>query len=248
MNVEQIVWQILQPPILPALVVMVGLIALKKPWSMVLTGSFRTMVGYAMLLIGAAVMMDLLLPINTFLMMKYGVSGGMPNSEVIGAMVFSEYGAEGFLVMLMGFGINLLIARFTRYKQIYLTGHHLLYSALLITLLLRVGTDLPRFAVVIIGGFALGAYTVLTMLLVQSSMNRVTESKNVGFANSTNFGAFLGSAVGSLCKNKSSKFNDNNKNDKFYIKDMIILSGISIFFHIYIYVCFNWSPKCNGYA
>jgi PTS system ascorbate-specific IIC component len=181
-----------QPPILVGLVACLGLIVQRKPIHAIISGTMKTVVGFLILVIGAVTIVNVLSPIGPLLENAFGFKGVVPNDEAIGAVALMQYGGEGALVMVVGFLVNILVARFTKYKYIYLTGHHLLYTALLITVLLKVHLNLSGLPLIIVGGIILGIYCPLTIALVQPYMKKVTGGAPIAYAHSTNLGAFLG--------------------------------------------------------
>jgi len=68
---------------------------------------------------------------------------------------------------------NILIARFTRFKYIFLTGHHTLYMACMIAVILSVAgfTNLP---LILLGGLALGIIMSVSPAFVQKYMVQLT--------------------------------------------------------------------------
>lgn len=195
--IKYIATQILgSPPILVGIVACVGLIAQKKPIHTIVAGTMKTIIGFLILVTGAVAIVNVLAPIGPMLQEAFGFSGVVPNDEAIGAVAMMHYGTEGALVMVVGFIVNLIVARITRFKYIYLTGHHLLYTALLITVLLKVGAGMSGLPLIIVGGIVLGIYCPLTIALVQPYMNKVTNNAGIAYAHSTNLGAFLGGFIG----------------------------------------------------
>lgn len=190
-----------KPPILVGLVACLGLILQRKPIHVIISGTIKTIVGFLILSIGAGVIVNVLSPIGPLLGKTFGVKGVVPNDEAIAAIALMHYGSEGALVMVIGFLVNILVARFTKFKYIYMTGHHLLYTALLITVLLKVQLHLSGWPLILIGGTILGIYCPLTIALVQPYMKKVTGGAPIAYAHSTNLGAFLGGFLGQFVGN-----------------------------------------------
>ena len=74
-------------------------------------------------------------------MFQYGfhIQGIVPNNEAIVSVAQKSMGSEMALIMFFGMVVNILIARFTPLKYIFLTGHHTIYMAILIAVILSVG-------------------------------------------------------------------------------------------------------------
>lgn len=218
-----------QPPILVGLVACLGLIVQRKPIHAIISGTMKTVVGFLILVIGAVTIVNVLSPIGPLLENAFGFKGVVPNDEAIGAVALMQYGSEGALVMVVGFLVNILVARFTKYKYIYLTGHHLLYTALLITVLLKVHLNLSGFPLIIVGGIILGIYCPLTIALVQPYMKKVTGGAPIAYAHSTNLGAFLGGFLGQYVGNPE----DSTENIKLpewlsFFRDTTLSTGFTM--------------------
>ena len=69
----------------------------------------------------------------------FHVQGIVPNNEAIVSLALKEYGTITALIMALGMFWNIFIARFTKLKYIFLTGHHTLYMACMIGIILKVG-------------------------------------------------------------------------------------------------------------
>ncbi|MDK6591590.1 PTS transporter subunit IIC, partial [Actinotignum timonense] len=79
----------------------------------------------------------------------------VPNNEAIISVALQNYGTNTALIMLAGMIFNILIARFTRFKYIFLTGHHTLYLACMIAIIMTVA-GFSTMPLILLGGLALG--------------------------------------------------------------------------------------------
>ncbi len=55
----------------------------------------------------------------------------MPSNEAVVAIALQQYGTPTALIMLVGMVVNILLARFTRFKYIFLTGQAMMYVSCL---------------------------------------------------------------------------------------------------------------------
>ncbi len=110
------------PPVLLALVAMLGLILQKKKISDIVKGTILAAVGMFILQEGVTFLAVSIVPINVAFQSSLGatVTEGL-NDQTFTAL----YGGQIGLSMLIGFGLHILIARFTPLKNIFLTGHFL---------------------------------------------------------------------------------------------------------------------------
>ncbi len=104
---------------------MLGLIVQKKPIQDVITGSFKTGIGYLILSQGTSLLAGIVLPIATILNKVIGVQA---TTTGMGTDAFtSSWASTIAIIMVVGFFVNLLLARFTKFKYVYLTAHQTYY-------------------------------------------------------------------------------------------------------------------------
>ena len=109
-----------QGAIFLALVAMVGLILQKKSVSEVVRGTLMTAIGFFVLNTGTGLITGNSIDgiITAFNTLMPG-NASAPASIDIGG----QYGTQIGIVMILAFAINLLVARFTPWKSVFLTGH-----------------------------------------------------------------------------------------------------------------------------
>lgn len=110
------------PPILLGLIAMLGLILQKKSVEDVIKGTLMTSFGMFILTEGVNILAGTIAPLNSAVQAEMGLDVGEGLSDV----TFTEnYGGIVGLAMFIGLIIHILIARFTKFKTIFLTGHML---------------------------------------------------------------------------------------------------------------------------
>lgn len=112
-----------QPTVVLGLVAMIGLIAMKNSVSDVISGTFKTILGFLILSAGSNVIVGALIPFSSMFNSAFGMAGIVPEDNSLVAAVQVILGFETPLIMLFSFLINLLLARITPFKYIFLTGH-----------------------------------------------------------------------------------------------------------------------------
>ena len=185
------------PAILVGLVAMVGLIALKKPVSEIMKGTIKTIMGFLVLGGGADIVVGALNQFGIMFQEGFGIVGIVPNNEAIVAQALQQYGTQTALIMAFGMMVNILIARFTPLKYIFLTGHHTLYMACMIAAILVAG-GVEGMTLVVLGALILGVIMVLSPALVQPSMRKITGSDDIGLGHFSAAGYWLSAQVEKL--------------------------------------------------
>ena len=122
-----------EPAILMGLVSFVGLVAMRAPGHKVLTGTLGPILGYLMLSAGADVISGNLDPLSLMIEEGFNITGVVPNNEAVTSVAQEVLGVETMTILIVGLVVNLIIARFTRYKYVFLTGHHSFFMACLLS-------------------------------------------------------------------------------------------------------------------
>lgn len=185
------------PAVLVGLVALVGLIAQKKSLADTIRGTVKTILGFIVLGGGAGLVVNSLAPMGTIMQDSFGVQGIIPNNEAIVSMALKEYGTATALIMAFGMVANILIARFTRLKYIFLTGHHTFYMACMIGVILSVA-GFKGFMLVIVGALWLGFIMAFFPAIAQGYMRKITGSDDIGFGHFGTVGYVLSGGIGQL--------------------------------------------------
>ncbi|MGD6875707.1 PTS ascorbate transporter subunit IIC [Bacillus infantis] len=184
-----------QPAVLVALISFIGLMMQKKPSSEVIKGTTKSFLGFIVISAGAGILVGSLEPFGKMFEEAFHVNGVVPNNEAIVAMALSEFGTNTALIMFFGMFANILIARFTRLKYIFLTGHHTLYMACMIAVILAVA-GMEGVLLVVVGSIALGFIMAFFPALAQPFMKKITGGDQVGFGHFSTLGYILSGYIG----------------------------------------------------
>lgn len=186
-----------QPALLMGIMSLVGLVALRKPAYKVMTGTLKPILGYLMLGAGADFIVSNLTPLGEMIQKGFHITGVVPNNEAIVSIAQKVLGVETMSILVLGLLINLLIARFTKYKYVFLTGHHSLFMACLISAVLGTsgmkGTEL-----IIVGGFVLGAWSAISPAIGQRYTLKVTDGDEIAMGHFGSLAYYTSAWVGSL--------------------------------------------------
>lgn len=197
------------PAVLIGLVSFIGLVVQKKSVSDILKGSIKTVMGVLILGGGAGIAVGALSFFGTMFQQGFGINGVVPHNEAVVGMALKEYGTQTALIMAFGMVVNVLIARFTPLKFIFLTGHHTLYMACMIGIILTVG-GLQGTALVAVGAIVLGFVMALFPAIAHPTMKKITGSDDVAFGHFGTVGYVFSAWIGSLVGNKEKSTEDIN--------------------------------------
>ncbi|MEK4298193.1 PTS ascorbate transporter subunit IIC [Oceanobacillus sp. FSL W8-0428] len=220
--------------ILVGLMAFIGLVLQKKPFDETLTGTLKTIVGFLIFSIGSGAAVLSLDSFQALFGEGFGLDGVLPLAEAVTALAQDRFGTVVSLVMLFGFLFNLLFARITPFKYIFLTGQHNLYFAALLTVILK-ALDASNFTIVAVGGVILGLAACLFPAIAQPYMRKITGDDEIALGHYVSVGYAISGWVGS----KVGKPEDTTENLKLpkwlsMFKDYVV--GVSITIIIFFYV------------
>ena len=170
-------------PIFLSLIALFGLLLQKKKFNEVLAGTLKTTVGVVILQKGTDIIIGSILP----LMGAFGVfntTTGEP-IESMGASTFMvEYGSAIGIAMVLGFGINLLVARFTKWKTVFLTGH-MLYWFPFIFVAAGVDAGLSGTTLIVVATIFTALYMIVSPNLIRPFVKQVTQDDSFTLGHQT---------------------------------------------------------------
>lgn len=163
------------PAVLLGLVAFIGLLAQKKNMTEVLTGSFKTIIGFLIFGVGASTMTTALKNFNTLFQKGFDITGVVASPEAATALAQDKYGFVVSVTLILGFVMNLVFARITPMKNIFFTGGHSLFFACVLSLILK-SFGFQDVTAIIIGGTILGFCSAALPQLCQPFMRKITGS------------------------------------------------------------------------
>ena len=224
-----------QPAFLMGLIAFVGLVALRSPGNKLLTGTLKPILGYLMLSAGAGVIVANLNPLGGIIEAGFNIRGVIPNNEAIVSVAQKMLGVETMSILLLGFIFNLIIARCTKYKYIFLTGHHSFFLACLFSAVLQ-AAEFHGWMLILIGGFLLGSWSAISPAIGQRYTKQVTEDGGIAMGHFGSLGYYLSAWIASRTGNPANSFADTEISEKWgFLRDTTVTTGIVMF--VIYFVC-----------
>jgi len=198
------------PAIMLGLVALVGLLVQRKSFSDVVKGTLKTTIGLLILTGGAGLIVTYLTPFSDMFTQGFGLTGVVPFDEaVVGALSESvpEIARNTSLILAIGFGINIILARVTTFKYIFLTGHMMwILAGGLAWGFYDLGVS--TFQAVLWGSIIQGASLVLLPALAQSTIKKLTGKDEFAYGHLTTVGVITSAWIGKLVGNPKKKAED----------------------------------------
>ena len=228
-----IIQQVLSTPaIFVGLIAMLGLLLQKKDLQSVIKGTIKTILGFIVLNAGSSVVQDAIIPFGDLFQLAFGVHGVVPNNEAITSLGLNELAVETSAIFALGMCANIVMARFSKWKYIFLTGHHALYMSCLIAIILSIA-GLQGWQLILGGALLLGFVMAMFPALMQSTMREITSDDSLALGHFASSCYWLSAQVGKLCsRNGKGRTTEEVKFPQglSFLRDNTISSAIVMFF------------------
>lgn len=171
------------PTILIALLVFIGLLIQRKPAHDVTKGTIKTIVGFTLIGAGAGVVISSLTPLNELMAGTFNLAGTLPVNESCFAVASAKFGTALSGIMAISLIVNIVLARFSKFKFIYLTGHEIMWVSTVCAISLS-ALKMPTWQVIVCGGLLTGTYMAVSPALIYKSVCKVTGTKDLAVGHS----------------------------------------------------------------
>lgn len=196
-----------EPAVLVGLIALIGLIAQKKPVTECIKGTVKTIMGFVILGAGATLVINSLGDFAVIFQHAFGIKGVVPNNEAIVSIAQTSFGKEMAMIMFFAMLVNILIARLTPWKFIFLTGHHTLFMSMMVAVILSAGgmSGIPLIAA---GSLVVGVAMVFFPAIAQPFMRQITGSDDVALGHFSTCSYVLSALIGAKFGNKAHSCED----------------------------------------
>ncbi len=247
MEILQIVGNIIVSQILTkteivmSLISLVGLVLLKKPVEKIVSGVIKTYIGVTIFTLG---LNSVQAAVGVFTNMFANlITGGQGLENAIRVPVnFSaaETGAMAGYMLLIGYVVNILIARFTKIKMIYLTGHWSFFMAQFIAACVMNYLGLTGAAPIIIGGIILGIYQAVFPYILQPYTAKLTGGLPMALGHGASFFALIASVIAPKIGNPEKNMEDIEVPDRLsFLKEIVVTLSLTMMGMYLILALFN---------
>ena len=218
------------PAYLIGIITAIGLIALRKSVGQVAGGALKAVLGFLLIGAGATLVTASLTPLGVMIQGALGAQGVVPTNEAIAGIAQEEFGAQVAWLMILGFVVAILLARFTPLRYVFLTGHHLLFMATLITIVMA-SAGMPTVVVVVLGAALLGILMVSLPALAQPWTRRISGDDSIAIGHFGTAGYIAAGAVGRLVdpKGRSRSTEDLKVPESLrFLRDSMVATALSM--------------------
>lgn len=194
-----------QGAIFLALIACIGLILQKKPFTEIIRGTMMTAIGFFVLSTGTGLITG-----NSIDGIAAAFNVIMPQAATPAAVdIGGTYGTEIGIVMLLAFAINLIVARFTKWKSVFLTGH-MLYWFPFVFIAAGVDAGLTGTKLIILATVFTATYMVVSPNLMRPFVKAVTGDDSFTIGHPTTILSVISGLLGKFLGDKSKSTEDLN--------------------------------------
>ncbi|MBW9212911.1 MULTISPECIES: PTS ascorbate transporter subunit IIC [Terrabacteria group] len=214
------------PPILLALIALIGLVLQKKSISDSIKGTLTVAFGMVILTEGVNILVGQIVPINQAVQSRLGVVVADGLTDVT---FTANYGGIVGISMFLGLLIHLLIARFTPIKTIFLTGHMLWWFPF-IFVAISVESGLSNTATIILSAFLSACYWSFMPWIMRKFVWDVVGDDSFLIGHPTGILSLISGVAAKMFGDKSKSTESINipKNLSFF-REISITSGLVLF-------------------
>lgn len=217
------------PAFLIGIITAVGLAALGRSTGQVIGSAIKATLGFLLIGAGATLVTASLEPLGAMITGATGAQGVVPTNEAIAGIAQQEYGAQVAWLMILGFAVSLILARFTNLRYVFLTGHHVLFMATMITIIMATA-GFNSWIVVGIGALLLGILMVAMPAFAHPWTRRITGDDSIAIGHFGTAGYILAGTVGRVTGGKRSPSTEDMKVPEGlrFLRDSMVSTALSM--------------------
>ncbi|NBJ70368.1 MULTISPECIES: PTS ascorbate transporter subunit IIC [Clostridia] len=233
------------PAITLGLVALLGLLLQKKEVTDVVKGTIKTILGILILGAGSSLIVTNLSPFATMFEEAFQLTGVVPVDEAVIAALVDSVAAIGRMtsfILLFGFLTNIVLARLTPFKYIFLTGHMMWILAGALAWAFH-DLGVSETYGIIFGSIIHGIVLVLLPAISQPIVQKITGNDKVAYGHLTTTGVVASAWVGKVLGNKEQDSEKIKMPEKLsFFKDTAVSVSL-IMFIIYIITALFAGPE-----
>ncbi|MFP7365419.1 PTS ascorbate transporter subunit IIC [Corynebacterium callunae] len=220
------------PAFLIGIITAVGLGAMGRSTGQVIGGAIKATLGFLLIGAGASLVTASLEPMGAMIMGATGMKGVVPTNEAIAGIAQQQYGAQVAWLMILGFAISLVLARFTNLRYVFLTGHHVLFMATMLTIILATA-GFASWIVVGVGALLLGILMVSLPAFAHPWTRRITGDDSIAIGHFGTAGYIAAGTVGRLVGGTGKKASPSTEELKVpeglrFLRDSMVSTALSM--------------------
>lgn len=216
------------PTVILGLVALIGLISQRAKGGDIILGTFKAMLGYVILSAGTTVICTAIEPLTNMIRHGLGVEGVVPLYWPAFGATMTKFGTEVALMFILGFAINLILAKVTKFKYLALTVHLQLFWCGFMAIVLN-ASGFSGTTLIVLGGIVSGLYFWLATGISYHYIKDGITEEHANFVPSVS-GIIIAGTVGKLFKKNAKSSEDIKMPPSLnWLKDNIVSMTVIMF-------------------
>jgi PTS system ascorbate-specific IIC component len=220
------------PAYLVGLMTMIALIASRKSLGEIVGGTLKATLGFVILGIGAGAVIGALNPLGALITGAFQVNGVVPTNEAITAIANKIPAVAQNVAFSMFFGVilSLVIARLTPLRYVFLTGHHMLFMATVLTVVLY-NAKVSDIVQIVVAAIGLATMMVIMPAFSMPWMKKVTGGQAVAMGHFGTFGYIAAGVTGQVVGRGSKSTEEMNFPQGLrFLRDPMVGTAVAMIF------------------
>jgi len=173
-----------EPSIFLGLIVLLGMVFMKRDFKNILVSTLKTIVGVRILQVGAGTLVSSSRPIMNMLVARFGLQGRVADpwtgvGEGLEIMADTPLVGQIGLIMVVAWLVHLLLSRITKLKVVYLTGHVAFSDTALVTFFAWALTGWTDWRAIALAVGLLAIYWWLWPALMKKPLEKLVGDDNI---------------------------------------------------------------------
>jgi len=173
-------------------------------------------------------------PLEVMVKEAFNLHGVIPTNEAIVALALKDFATEVAAIMALGFVVNLIFALITPAKFVFLTGHHLLYMATVLAVVIG-SAGIKGANLIILGAILQGTIATVMPALLHPFTKKLTNDAGFALGHYNSLGYLVSALIGGLV-GKGSRSTEDIKvpeNLSFLKEPLVITSVVMIIIYVF---------------
>lgn len=225
------------PAIFIGLIALIGLLIQRKDAQSIVKGTIKSILGFVILNCGAAVIQQAIIPFGDLFQLSFNIHGVVPNNEAVVSLGLTKFAIDTSTIFAIGMVMNIVLARFSKLKYIFLSGHHSLYMSCLIAIILN-AAGMEGWMLIVTGSLLLGLAMCVFPAILQPTMRAITGDDKLALAHFGTCAYWLSAQVGKLMNKIGDPKKAKTTEDVNFPKSVSFLRDNSISITIVMFICY----------
>ena len=239
-----------QAAVVIGLIACLGLALQKKSIGAIISGTMKTILGFLVLSAGSSVIQASLAIFGDLFNKAFGLKGLVASIEGINGQAMTDLGLGSEIAITLAgiFIVNIILARITKFKYIFLTGQALLWESTL-CVVFAYFCGLRGVPLSVIGSIVGGAFATLMPAFAQPIMRQITGSDDIALGHFCTFGYMFTALISKITGNKEHSTEDINLPKSLEFLQDTYLSVMVVMVPFYLIVAIAAGPEaCAQYC